>query len=162
MTDILTPARPTVRPRRPSAATLVGLEIRKSLSTRSGKAVALASAALAPAAVTVLASSGDELDGAAVPIGGVRHGDRVRAVTLGVLATASEWSHRTAETTFLLEPRRGRVLAPRPWPWRAGAVFAAVASALRPGAVGGADRNPSWDGVPLALVASSLPVLRSR
>ena len=29
---------------------------------------------------------------------------------LGVLSTAGEWSHRTAQTTLLLVPHRGRVL----------------------------------------------------
>ena len=47
MTDILTHARPPVRSTGPSAVSLVGLEIRKSLSTRSGKAVALAGVTIA-------------------------------------------------------------------------------------------------------------------
>ena len=32
-------------------------------------------------------------------------------VSLGVLSTAGEWSHGSIQTTFLLEPRRGRVMA---------------------------------------------------
>ena len=32
-------------------------------------------------------------------------------VSLGVLSTAGEWSHGSVQTTFLLEPRRGRVMA---------------------------------------------------
>ena len=32
-------------------------------------------------------------------------------LSLGVLSTAGEWSHGTVQTTYLLEPRRGRVMA---------------------------------------------------
>jgi hypothetical protein len=35
----------------------------------------------------------------------------VLMLTLGVLATAGEWTHRTVQTTFLFVPRRGKVIA---------------------------------------------------
>ena len=68
-------------------------------------------------------------------------------VSLGVLSTAGEWSHGSIQTTFLLEPRRGRVMAAKAAAVALmGAVIAAgggralVAAAGRDGAVG------SWDG----------------
>ena len=32
-------------------------------------------------------------------------------LALGVLSTAGEWTHRSVQTTFLLVPQRGRVIA---------------------------------------------------
>lgn len=156
MTDTLIPDRPAVRPTGPSLPALVGLEVRKTLSTRSSRAVALASAGLAPAAVAVLASSGDELDAVAGPIAGFGLVTALLTLALGVLATAGEWTHRTAETTFLLVPARGRVLAAKAAAVAVlGAVLTAVALAassavLSVSPVG----DPSWAGVPRAMAVS--------
>src|SRR4051794_20010709 len=60
-------ARPTVAPVRsavrrtgPSLPTLVGREARKSLSTRSGKALAAAAVVLAPAATALVSAASTE------------------------------------------------------------------------------------------------------
>lgn len=154
MTTLTVPARPAVRSGGPSPVSAVRLEIRKSLSTRSGRSVAFASAALTPAVAALLSLTGDPLDAVRGPIAALGMVTGLILITLGVLATATEWSHRTAETTFLLEPRRGRVvLAKYVAVAVLGAVIAAVAAAataavlyLVPG-VG----DPSWAGASLAI-----------
>ena len=154
MTTMTVPARPVVRSGGPSAAAMVGLEIRKSLSTRSGKAVAFASAALAPATTTMLSFTGEPLDAVRGPLGALGMVTGLVLITLGVLSTATEWSHRTAETTFLLEPRRGRVVLAK---YVAAAVMGAVIAAI---AVAGSAAvlavvpgvgDPSWAGASLAI-----------
>jgi ABC-2 type transport system permease protein len=102
--------RPDVRTSAPSWTTLVLLEGRKSLSTRSGKALALGAVALSPAAATAVAISGDDIGAAALPLGALGMVTVLVLLALGVLSTAGEWTHRTVQTTFLLVPRRGRVL----------------------------------------------------
>ena len=54
------PASRLARPTGPSLLTLNGLEIRKSLSTRSGKAIAVAAVLLAPLGILLASLSGDE------------------------------------------------------------------------------------------------------
>ena len=154
MTEILTHApRPSVRSTGPSAVSLVGLEIRKSLSTRSGKAVALAGAVLAPTATALLAFTGEKLDAVVGPVGAMGLVTALVLIPLGVLATAGEWSHRTVQTTFLHVPSRTKVVAAK-----VGAValmgavlsafaIAASAAVLSVGPIG----DPSWDGVPMAM-----------
>jgi hypothetical protein len=157
MTDILTSApRPTVRSTGPSVVSLVGLEIRKSLSTRSGRAVTLAGALIAPAAVTLLSFSGDELDAVRGPIGALGLVTALVMIPLGVLATAGEWSHRTVQTTFLHVPDRTKVVAAKVAAVAVmGAVLAAVASAIVATVVSVAPvGDPSWDGVPSAMAVS--------
>jgi ABC-2 type transport system permease protein len=53
-------ARPAVRRTGPSLAGVVGLEVRKSLSTRSGMALAAAATLLAPAAMAIAAGTASE------------------------------------------------------------------------------------------------------
>jgi ABC-2 type transport system permease protein len=153
MTETLTHApRPAVRSTGQSAVSMVGLEIRKSLSTRSGKAVALAGALAAPAAAALLSFSGDPLDSVRGPIGALGLATALVLVPLGGLATAGEWSHRTVETTFLHVPHRTRVVAAK---YAAvavmGAFFAAVASAIVVALLSVAPiGDPTWDGAPQA------------
>jgi hypothetical protein len=154
MTEILTHApRPAVRSTGPSAVSLVGLEIRKSLSTRSGKAVAVAGAALAPIATALLAFTGEKLDAVVGPIGAMGLVTALILIPLGVLSTAGEWSHRTVQTTFLHVPSRTKVVAAKVAAVAVtGAVLAAIAIAasaavLSVGPIG----EPSWDGVPMAM-----------
>ena len=91
MNDVLTPAaRPVVRATAASLPTLVGIEMRKSLSTRSGKALAAATVVLPASAMAVATLGG--------------------AGAIGVLSTAGEWTHGSVQTTFLLVPHRGWVL----------------------------------------------------
>ena len=106
--------------------------MRKSLSTRSGQAVGAAATLLAPAAMRIAAGTASE------PLGNVPGPwaspgmlSALVLVSLGVLSTAGEWSHGTVQTTFLLVPQRGRVMATKAVAVALmGAVFAAVAAAL--------------------------------
>jgi ABC-2 type transport system permease protein len=154
MTEILTHApRPAVRSTGPSAVSLVGLEIRKSLSTRSGKAVALAGAVTAPAVTLGLAFSGEALDSVVGPIGAMGLVTALVLIPLGVLATAGEWSHRTVQTTFLHVPSRTRVVAAKVAAVALmGAVLSAFAIVGSAGALAiGPVGNPSWDGAAMAM-----------
>jgi len=59
---VLSPVRPatgTARPTGPSFTKLTGLEMRKSLSTRSGKAVAVAAVLLAPIGIFLVSLTAD-------------------------------------------------------------------------------------------------------
>jgi ABC-2 type transport system permease protein len=154
MTEILTPVpRPAVRATGPSAASLVGLEIRKSLSTRSGKAVVVAGAAVAPIATTLLTFTGEKLPAVVGPIGAMGLVTALVLIPLGVLSTAGEWSHRTVQTTFLQVPNRTKVMGAKIAAVALmGALLSAIAIAasaavLAVGPVG----DPSWAGVPMAM-----------
>ena len=131
----------------------MGLEIRKSLSTRSGKAVVLAGATAAPIATTLLSFTGEKLDAVVGPIGAMGLVTALILIPLGVLSTAGEWSHRTVQTTFLHVPSRTKVVAAKAVAMAVmGAVLSAIAIAasaavLSVGPVG----DPSWAGVPMAM-----------
>src|SRR5215213_4385505 len=104
--------RPAVRRTGPSLPAAVWLEVRKSLSTRSGLAVAVAATLLGPAAIAIAAGAASEhLDNVLGPLVVTGLLSALVLVALGVLSTAGEWSHGSIQTTFLLEPRRGRVMA---------------------------------------------------
>jgi hypothetical protein len=154
MTDILTVVpRPAVRSGGPSAVSQVGLEIRKSLSTRSGKSMAVASALAAPTAVLLLSYGGEPLDSVVGPIGAMGMITGLILLTVGVLSTATEWSHKTVETTFLLEPRRGRVMVAKAVAVAVmGAVLAAISIAASAAILSVAPvGTPSWDGAVMAM-----------
>ena len=157
MTDVvvLNPNR-TVVARRTGAGlpTLVGLEIRKSLSTRSGKLLAVAAALFAPAAMAIGGSTGEVIGGAVGPIAVMGMLTGFVLISLGVLSTAGEWSHGTVQTTFLLVPHRGRVLAAKAVAVALlGAVLTAVAVASAAGVLALVQPGIGWDGVVHALVA---------
>jgi ABC-2 type transport system permease protein len=154
MTAVLAPARPSVRRSGPSLAALVWLEVRKSLSTRSGLVLAVVGALLAPAGIAfVAASSSDAVGSVTGPLGVVGMLTGMVLIALGVLSTAGEWSHGTAQTTFLLVPRRGRVLAAKAAAVALiGAVLAAVAVALSAGVVAVLADGAVWDGLGRVLV----------
>lgn len=151
-----TPTVP-VAPARPGGASLAGLtgiEIRSSLSTRSGRSVAAAAVLIGPTAV-LLASTGGE---GGVPVGfalgvvGMLTG--LVLLALGVLATAGEWTHGSVQTSFLLVPRRSRVLAAK------SAAVAALGAVLSAAGAGGAllvlwagSAPVDWTG-PVAAVAA--------
>ena len=105
------PASRTARPTGPSFATLTGLEIRKSLSTRSGKAVATAAAFLAPLGILLVSMAADGVAPAAMILGITGMMTALVLLALGVLSTAGEWGNGSIQNTFLLVPRRGRVIA---------------------------------------------------
>ena len=68
-------------------------------------------------------------------------------VSLGVLSTAGEWSHGSVQTTFLLEPRRGRVMAAKAIAVALmGAAVAAVAAGLSALVLLVLEPSMSWDG----------------
>lgn len=100
--------------RRTPFSRLVALEFRKSYDTRSGfwllasmgiLTVVVYSIMLIVAAVNdgVQFSYGDFVGGAAFPMS-------ILLPVLGILLVTSEWSQRTAMTTFALEPHRTRVI----------------------------------------------------
>ena len=120
--------RPSVRRTVPSLPALVALEARKSLTTRSGKALAAASVLLAPAAAAIASAAGEPLQSPVGPLAvmGMLTGFVVLAI--GVLSTAGEWTHKSVQTTYLLVPHRGRVLAAKATAVALlGAAFTAVA-----------------------------------
>ncbi|MPQ99064.1 hypothetical protein GB931_14260 [Modestobacter sp. I12A-02628] len=103
-------ARPHVRTTGVPLTALTALEVRKSLSTRSGKLVAIAATLVAPAAITVVLLAGEEAGRAVEMIAVLGSLGALVLLALGVLSTAGEWTHRTVQTTFLTVPRRGRVV----------------------------------------------------
>jgi len=95
----------------PSFPALTGLEIRKSLSTRSGKTVAGLAVAIGPLGVLIATlTSGAGTVPAAMAIGIMGMLVALVLLALGVLSTAGEWTHKSVQTTYLLVPQRGRVL----------------------------------------------------
>ena len=95
----------------PSFAALTGLEMRKSLSTRSGRAVAGLAVGVGPLGVLLATTtSGGEVP-AVMALGIMGMLIALVLLALGVLSTAGEWTHKSVQTTYLLIPRRGRVLA---------------------------------------------------
>jgi hypothetical protein len=148
-TAVISPSRPVVARR--SSASLpaqVGLEIRKSLSTRSGLALAAVAVLIAPAAMAIAAGASSEpLDSVVGPLVVTGMLSALVLIALGVLSTAGEWTHGSVQTTYLLEPRRSRVLAAKAVATGLmGAVFALVAAGLAGGVVALMEPNASWDG----------------
>ncbi|WP_432944583.1 ABC transporter permease [Kribbella sp. CA-253562] len=89
---------------------LVAIELRKSVNTRSGRMLILGILAVALAALTWQLTH--------LPNGPVAFSDNLMAAStgvqlllpvIGVMAMTSEWTQRTALTTFTLSPRRVRV-----------------------------------------------------
>ncbi|RYZ31858.1 MAG: ABC transporter permease, partial [Propionibacteriaceae bacterium] len=101
-----------LRLRGPSLVRLVLVELRKSLDTRASRWFALGLVLLiVAAAVYVLTEAGNEGAVAAERVFTTPWAlARMLLPVLGVLSMTSEWSQRTALTTFALVPRRGRVL----------------------------------------------------
>ncbi|MET0865668.1 MAG: ABC transporter permease [Nakamurella sp.] len=100
--------RSTIRPQR--LFTLLTVEFRKLIDTRSGKAVLGIGLAVPFAAlVYLLIKGGDDMSwrhfSAFTPVLGLT------IPLIGLFAMTAEWTQRTALTTFTLSPRRGRVLA---------------------------------------------------
>lgn len=117
----------------PSFVELTGIEIRKSLSTRSGKSVAALAVGVGPLGFLIASlTSGAGVVPAAVAIGIMGMLVALVLLALGVLSTAGEWTHKSVQTTYLLVPERGRVLAAKAaamaWFAATQAVIAAMAS----------------------------------
>ena len=111
----LTPSAPAVRrtePRRPSLLRLTAVELRKSTDTRAGRwlLVAVGVLSLVGLAYVLWDAGGGPTTYRAYATTALDAGGGLLPV-LGVLAMTSEWTQRTALTTYALVPRRGRVLA---------------------------------------------------
>jgi ABC-type transport system involved in multi-copper enzyme maturation permease subunit len=101
-------ALPTARGQ--SFLKLVTTELRKSVDTRSGRVLILAILALAVAALTWQLTHMDP--GKATFdtfLAAASTGVQLLLPVIGVMAMTSEWTQRTALTTFTLSPRRVRV-----------------------------------------------------
>jgi ABC-2 type transport system permease protein len=149
------PVRPTARRTGPSFPTLASIEARKSLTTRSGKSLAVAAVLLAPAATAVITTLSDErLDSPIGPLAVMGMLTGLVVMAIGVLSTAGEWTHKSVQTTYLLVPHRGRVLAAKATAMALlGAVSAAVAVSASAGILAIAYPDMSWDGAGRAVVA---------
>ncbi|MGK5676082.1 ABC transporter permease [Micromonospora sp. URMC 106] len=117
--------RPAVR--RPSPLRLTGVELRKLVDTRAGLWLLVTIGLLAAALVVVQLIWAPDAEqtfanfflSTLLPVG-------LLLPVLGILSITSEWSQRSALTTFALVPRRGRVIAAK----LAATVLAALASVL--------------------------------
>jgi ABC-type transport system involved in multi-copper enzyme maturation permease subunit len=124
-----TPAGPAPdpAPRRATLSRLTAVELRKLTDTRAGYWLLMVIALAAAAIVTVLLfvmPAGEQTFAnffvpSLIPVG-------ILLPVLGILLVTSEWSQRTAMTTFALVPRRSRVLVAKV----AAATLAALASVL--------------------------------
>lgn len=150
---VASPSRPAVRRSRASFPAQVWLEARKSVSTRSGLALVAVSALLAPAVIAVVAAAATEpLDNVVGPIVLAGMLSALALLSLGVLSTAGEWTHGAVQTTYLLEPRRSRVLAAKAAAVAAiGAVVAAVAAGLSAGVLALMEPSATWTGAGRAI-----------
>jgi ABC-type transport system involved in multi-copper enzyme maturation permease subunit len=97
--------------RRPPTSRLIGVELRKAVDTRAGFWLLVVAGLLTVVTVVLRLTLGQQqehtLTGAfeiaQLPLG-------VLVPVIGVLLMTSEWSQRTALTTFGLVPQRGRVV----------------------------------------------------
>jgi ABC-2 type transport system permease protein len=118
---------PERRDRHPTLTRLVTLEIRKTLSTRSGRLL-LGTAALLPAAgISTVLALGQDIPGAREMLAVVGSLVAILTLVVGILSTAGEWTHRTIQRTLLAVPRRGRVVTAK---YLAAALTGAVVTAL--------------------------------
>ncbi|MDG4821847.1 ABC transporter permease [Asanoa sp. WMMD1127] len=110
MTETRTPmAAPRTFPR-PGLIRLTGIELRKMADTRAGFWLMIATALISVAIVVIQLFAADPPDqtfknmfqSTLFPVG-------VLLPVLGILSVTSEWTQRTALTTFALTPRRERV-----------------------------------------------------
>ncbi len=135
------PARRTA----PSFPALTGLEIRKSLSTRSGKSVAGLAVLVGPLGVLLATMTSGGGVVAAVALGIMGMLIALVLLALGVLSTAGEWTHKSVQTTYLLVPQRGRVLAAKALAMALlGLVLASIGVGLASGALALFTADVSW------------------
>ncbi len=141
----LNPAAGTARPSAPSLGLLTGMEMRKSLSTRSGKAVGLLAVLLGPVGVAIGSLGGEGEAPAAAILGFTGMLTGLVLLALGVLSTAGEWTHKSVQTTYLLVPQRGRVLAAKALAMAVlGLVLASIGVGLASGALALFTADVSW------------------
>jgi ABC-type transport system involved in multi-copper enzyme maturation permease subunit len=120
------PATATLAP--PSLARLVLVELRKAVDTRAGRwlLVLIALVAVAGAVITAVTGAAGERNLTHV-LGDTSQEVSILLPVLGILLVTSEWSQRTALTTFTLVPRRERVIAAKA---AAGVLLAVAATAV--------------------------------
>ena len=144
----LLPSAGTRRPSAPSLGLLSGVEIRKSLSTRSGKAVGIAAMLLGPAGVAIGSLGGEGEAPAAAILGFTGMLTGLVLLALGVLSTAGEWTHKSVQVTYLLVPQRLRVLTAKVAALAVqGAVFAALGAVLTIGMMFVIPDPIGWEGI---------------
>ena len=141
------------RDARPGLGRLTLVELRKMTDTRAGFWLQLAIAALTvfvAVAVAIWGVGPDQQFGSL--LGATIQPASILGPVVGVLLVSSEWSQRTAQITFGLVPRRGRVVVAK---LLAGLAWSALAFALAVGAAAVAaavaNVDGAWD-VPIALV----------
>ncbi|MCE0487550.1 ABC transporter permease [Ornithinimicrobium sediminis] len=90
---------------------LLRVELRKQADTRAGRWFLVLIAVVTVAILVTLLATGDGsrtfqdyFEGTVTPL-------QIFLPVLAIMAATSEWSQRTAMSTFTLEPRRGRVVA---------------------------------------------------
>ena len=100
--------------KRPSFSRLVGVELRKSYDTRSGfwlmASMAILTVLLLVIMLLVAAFNDDVRFNYGDFVGSVAFLTSLLLPVMGILLVTSEWSQRTAMTTFALEPHRSRVI----------------------------------------------------
>jgi hypothetical protein len=113
----------------PSLSRLFAIELRKTIDTRAGLWLLVSSALAAIAVAAVTLAAGDHHHEPTLGLFFARTVGvgSIALPVLGVLAITSEWSQRTALTTFALVPRRERVIAAK---LLAGVAVALVAVAV--------------------------------
>ena len=106
-------SEPLARPRlsRPPLSRLTTVELRKMIDTRAGFWLLLLVVLSAVAAVVLVVAVGEDADQTLESLFSIS----VQVISIllpvvGLLAVTSEWSQRTALTTFALVPERGRVV----------------------------------------------------
>jgi hypothetical protein len=138
---------------RPGLARLTLVELRKMTDTRAGFWLQLAIVALTgliAVAVAIWGVGPDKQFGSL--LGATIQPASILGPVVGVLLVSSEWSQRTAQITFSLVPRRGRVVAAKllaGLAWSAVAFAIAVVAAAAAAAVANVDG--AWD-LPAGLV----------
>jgi len=157
MSTTLAPVVPaaavTARRSGPSFPALTGLEIRKSLSTRSGKSVAALAALVGPLGVMMATLTNGGGVAVAMALGIMGMLIALVLLALGVLSTAGEWTSKSVQTTYLLVPQRGRVLAAKATAMAVlGVVLSAVGAVLALGALAAFTTGVVWAGTAQAVV----------
>ena len=157
MTATLTRARPApAPPSRAPLARLTALEIRKTLSTRSGVALTVAAAVLPAGALALMLALDDPPPNAPTLLALLGTLVALLLLAVGILSTAGEWTHGTVQTTFLTVPRRDRVLIAK-YAGMAGlgaALSAVVVATTYALAAVGAGPDFSWADAPAAALAT--------
>lgn len=139
----------------PSFPATTGLEMRKSLSTRSGRAVAALALGIGPIGVLLASVNNSGGTPSVMPLGIVGMLTALVLLALGVLSTAGEWTHRSVQTTFLLVPQRTRVLAAKGVAMALlGSVLASLGVALAAGALALSTPGVVWTSAGQAVVAA--------